>query len=254
MFLVYLLFFDKNVFGFRNDHYYVGQHHTTKINDGYFGSGKKVQDIYRKYGKKNVKKEILAITEDKNACDVLEIFFIKTYIEKYGNNQVLNIAKGGSGAIPLDKQYMIEAHKKQALSLKKTWEEHPEKFFERNKRISSSMKGNKNGLGHYCKHTEATKIKISESLKKSHDTRCEAISKVQRKNVYVLYKDGTYKVFDSVKYCWKDIGFTSETTAQRFIRYCSELENINLFNYKFDFFASYNEFDVKGVLDILKRR
>ena len=77
MFLIYCIFFDKEKFGFNNNHYYIGQHHTNKIDDGYMGSGKKVGDIYKKYGRDKAQKIVLAITKDERTCNLLEILYKK---------------------------------------------------------------------------------------------------------------------------------------------------------------------------------
>lgn len=251
MFLIYCIFFDKEKFGFNNNHYYIGQHHTNKIDDGYMGSDKKVGDIYRKYGQDKAQKTVLAITEDEQICNLLEVFYIKEYLETYGPKQVLNIAKGGKGISIYDRSYMIEAHKKTNAANRKLWKEHPERFLERNKKISEKMKGNKNGIGHTCKHSEETRRKISEAVRNC-PTRHENLLKSMMKKVHV-YKDGEYKEYESVKFSWKEIGFPSEGMAQKFIRYCTSLEDLSTFNYKFNFFASYNKFDVNLISSLFNK-
>jgi hypothetical protein len=216
------------------------------------GSGKKVIDIYKKYGQDKAKKTVLAVTEDEEICNLLEIFYIKEYLDMFGPKQVLNIAKGGKGISIYDRSYMIEAHKKTNTANRKLWNEHPERFLKRNKKISESMKGNKNGMGHICKHSEETKKRISEAVRNC-PTRHENLSKSMMKKVYV-YKNGEYKEYDSIKFSWKEIGFTSESTAQRFVRYCSTLEDIKNFNYKFNFFASYNKFDVNIISSLFEKK
>lgn len=42
-----------------NDHFYYGIHSTNNLNDKYMGSGKILQDAYKKYGKQNFTKEII---------------------------------------------------------------------------------------------------------------------------------------------------------------------------------------------------
>ena len=72
------------------------------------------------------------------------------------------------------------------------------------------------------------------------------------KKVHV-YKDGEYKEYESVKFSWKEIGFPSEGAAQKLIRYCTSFEDLSTFNYKFNFFASYNKFDVNLISSLFNK-
>ena len=47
-----------------NNHFYYGVHSTNNLNDGYFGSGVKLKQAVKKYGKENFKKEILFISSN----------------------------------------------------------------------------------------------------------------------------------------------------------------------------------------------
>lgn len=167
---------------------------------------------------------------------------------------------------------MIEAHKKTNAANKKLWKEHPEKFLERNKKISESMKGNKNGR-FSNKNKQKNRITVVKqqktkvfkpktqklndkdisfiqtssiriSYKKVHfysekqikrhlpnplgkwksATRGKSVSKAQMEKVYFYSLDKKeYKEFESIKTCWQQMGFSSESTALRHCRYCTEL-------------------------------
>lgn len=233
MYIIYCIFFDKNIYGFNSDHYYIGQHKTNNLNDSYMGSGKAVRDIYRTYGSEKAQKSVLAICDDKKLVDLLEIEFIKIYRQEYGK-KVLNIANGGN-CISLPKEYMIEAHKKTNAANRKLWKEHPERFLERNKKISEKMEGNKNGAFTKGHHKNKEVLKKPYSVRKSHKTfnplgkwksktRGISVSKAQMEKVYFYsFQTKEYKEFESIKTGWKEMGFSSESTALRFCRYCTKL-------------------------------
>lgn len=238
MHIVYSIFFNKDKLGFANDHYYIGQHHTSDIEDGYMGSGKKVKDIYRKYGIAGAKKEILAITESENICNILEKFFIRAYMEKYGPEICLNIAEGGKGVKLIDKAAYKATSKKISCTLKKLWRDSPDSFLERNEKISTKMRGNTNGHGNKGKKKQkpdgAERIYYSKMQIERHKpnplgkgkslTRGSTISKRQMKRVYFYsLEEKKYMELESVKTCWRQIGFSSETTANRHCRYCTSL-------------------------------
>ena len=52
--------------------YYIGQHQTEDLNDGYLGSGKYLRAHIKKYGKENFKKEILFIYTTKEEMNAKE--------------------------------------------------------------------------------------------------------------------------------------------------------------------------------------
>lgn len=229
LFYVYCIFFDKEKFGFKQNHYYIGQHKTKNLNDKYMGSGKKVKDIYKKYGKDKAEKKLLAITGDEKSCNILEVFFIKEYIKIYGNKQVLNITEGGVGIRIMDSIFKSEILRKSHNSLKKHWKEHPEDFLERNKKISKKLLGNKNGtFRKNTKCSEETKKKISKTLKSKIDFG-EKVSKAQMEKVYFYSLEiKIYKEYESIKTCWREMGFSSESTALRHCRYCTNLIELNI--------------------------
>lgn len=238
MHIVYNIFFDKSKFGFTNSHYYIGQHSAKDLDDGYMGSGKKVKDIYKKYGAANAEKRILAVTEDEKICNILEVFFIQAYMEKYGPEVCLNIAEGGKGVKLIDKDSYKAISKKISCTLKKLWNDDPNRFLERNEKISRSMRGNTNGHGNIgkkklkSKSTEKTyyskkqieRHKPNPLGKNKSLTRGSTISKRQMERVYFYSLDRReYLELESVKTCWRQMGLSSETTANRHCRYCTSL-------------------------------
>lgn len=79
------------------DRVYIGRHCTNKINDSYMGSGKKLLDDIKKYGKDQFKKEILYVfdTTDEMICKEIELirYLFKNNIDTY------NISRQGTGLL-----------------------------------------------------------------------------------------------------------------------------------------------------------
>lgn len=76
--------------------YYIGQHSTKNMNDGYAGSGLKINKYYKEFGKiegETYKKEILKdnITTE-TELNLLERCYIREHL---GKENCLNISKGG---------------------------------------------------------------------------------------------------------------------------------------------------------------
>lgn len=252
MFILYEIFIDKSIANFKNNLYYIGQHRTNDINDDYMGSGVRLLKIYRKYGKKIARKTILAVVETLDEINTLEKEYISLYKNKYKEN-CLNIQNGGRNC--LDFRVSEEAHKRNIEGLIAYWRnpKNKDRILQRNKKVSESMKGNKNGMGHSCKHSQETRNKISLSVKKSNATRIPKLAVKSSKKVFIL-KDGKYFSVSNVKDNWKQLGFTSEPVAQRFIRHCTSIlkeDRLIDFNKKYNFFAAYIEFDVNIVQSIL---
>ena len=118
---------------------YIGQHKYKKLDDNYMGSGQLLKRAKKKYGIENFKKEILIFNVlKKEHADLLEKTFIASEREKVGAENCYNIADGGGGNI--------------SPCLEET-----------RKKISKSLKGNKNAKG--CVRSEETKKKLSEAHK-----------------------------------------------------------------------------------------
>lgn len=81
---------------------YIGQHTSDyvrkyqKIDSWYFGSGKIIQNIIRKYGTKYLKCEIIEWCESKEKLNESEIYHIEKYKKDF-NEKCFNVAKGGEG-------------------------------------------------------------------------------------------------------------------------------------------------------------
>lgn len=141
-----------------NGKMYIGQHSTKNINDGYMGSGSLLLKAYAKYGKENFKKEIIAfVNGTKEELDFAEIFFIKHCRNKFGKENLYNLADGGGGSAGF--KLSEEQRKRQAESVKKTFAkpEVKEKF-------SKLRKGKKSGFAGKH-HSEETKNKIGAASK-----------------------------------------------------------------------------------------
>lgn len=154
-----------------NGQYYVGMHSTDDLEDGYFGSGKRLRRSIKKYGKENFKIEILEFLENrkelvKREKDIVNEDFIKHPL-------CMNIQIGGEGGFNgkngfLNKETAIKGRltvNKILLERFKTDINYRNKCI---KNISDGLKKKyKNDPESHPwndkKHTEATKIKMSQS-------------------------------------------------------------------------------------------
>lgn len=92
-----------------NNKIYVGQ--DSKNNPYYFGSGKIIKNIIKKYGKSILKKEILCECKSFEELDKMEIFYIKKL--KSNNPSIgYNLTIGGSGISDEKKNKLRKASKK----------------------------------------------------------------------------------------------------------------------------------------------
>lgn len=84
-------------------HYYLGQHSTDNLNDGYAGSGRLVNDYYKKYGKiehQTYIKEIIAFYNSGEELNQAEFDLIG---DKYETDELcLNLRAGGNNALKRD--------------------------------------------------------------------------------------------------------------------------------------------------------
>lgn len=80
-----------------NGKIYIGQHKSDEFDCFYFGSGIKISNALKKYGKSNFKCEVLIECNNKNDLDFYERKFIND-LNSIDINIGYNIALGGSGA------------------------------------------------------------------------------------------------------------------------------------------------------------
>ena len=77
------------------DKFYFGQHTTTNLDDGYKGSGKKINDYYTKHSKEYIK-EIISYHNSQEELNQAEYDIIKEWL---GNPMCLNLRDGGMQGI-----------------------------------------------------------------------------------------------------------------------------------------------------------
>jgi hypothetical protein len=101
---------------------------STKNDPNYLGSGQRIKNAIKKYGKANFTKEIIEYCEDYYTLCEREIFWIKYYKDLLGDN-CYNVASGGSHAdwrmYMSDEEYERILHKikisKQKKEKKSSW-------------------------------------------------------------------------------------------------------------------------------------
>lgn len=164
---------------------YIGKRYG-ELDDNYFGSGKIISRIIKKYGKDILTKEILYISKNAEENNQKEREFIALY-DAVKSSDFYNIAAGGDGGdifhtLPQEQQDLL----RQQFSLRTKGRNNPrygvhlseetKEKIRRNrdtsftqteayrKRMSEATKGEKNGM--YGKHhSEKTKRKMSENRK-----------------------------------------------------------------------------------------
>lgn len=148
-----------------NEHYYIGVHKTTNPNDFYLGSGERVKNAVKKYGKQNFKKEILKICETYEEAFLHEKDLVTQ--EMIESESCYNINEGGYGAgiqvanrLGLnnkgkDAEFFKQMSMKGKAALKEKRKDPEYDAWFRSRRHSS--------LG--SKHSEESKAKISIAMK-----------------------------------------------------------------------------------------
>ena len=149
--------------------YYLGLHSTDDLEDGYFGSGKRLWYSVNKHGKDKHSKEILEFLPDRESLALREKEIVcKELLE---DKMCLNIALGGDGGWNhIDRSEIWERpghREKVSASLSATLKNQHEILSERAKRLCTAdrlqVAHNKRTLGK--KHSEETKIKMRASHK-----------------------------------------------------------------------------------------
>jgi hypothetical protein len=74
--------------------FYVGKHNG-RVQQGYWGSGLRINRHIKKYGKQNMKYEILVVGSEKYIFDLEKMYLTDDFIK--ANPECLNLCKGGVG-------------------------------------------------------------------------------------------------------------------------------------------------------------
>ena len=206
---------------------YVGQHKSSKfLGKRYLGSGRKLKESIKHYGKKNFKVELLEEVETKELMDEREIYWISVYNST--NKEIgYNLSEGGNVNRTLNgenhplygKHHREESIKKNRCSNSNKVVVHNDdecikiepnllnkylnmgyirgygKFKPKhnskpawNKGLNKSMDNRLNGNHH--PHTNETKIKIGQSVSKKllgHKVSQEAVEKIRKSLTKYLY-------------------------------------------------------------------
>ena len=183
--------------GSLKDYYYIGQHKTTNLDDGYKGSGVMINKYYQKHPNDYIK-EILCWCKDENELNEKEDFYVGNLYDT--DPLCLNLCAGGHhpGISDEMRRKMSEAKKGKTLSE------------ETRRKISKATKGEKNGMygkgckisgeknGMYGRHfTEETRRKMSDAHKGKNKGDLNPRAKI-------IYIDG--QKFTCIKYAYEYIG------------------------------------------------
>ena len=150
---------------------YIGQHKYRKLDDSYIGSGKRLWEAIRKYGKENFKKEILeANVETAELANDFEQMYI--LFERAKGKAEYNLSSGGfahAGCKHSEetKRKMSESHKNPSLETRKKISKNHSHYW-KGKTFSEETKRKMSESKKLMKprpHTEEEKRKISESNK-----------------------------------------------------------------------------------------
>lgn len=131
-----------------NNKKYRGAHVCEDLNDGYLGSGAKIRQAIRKYGRDKFSREILFIAFDYDAMWAAEAIFVdQSWVDR---KDTYNICLGGRGSRGYKRVTSDETLALQSIKAKERWTR-PDY---RTKNIESQKRRT---------HPEVTKLKMSES-------------------------------------------------------------------------------------------
>lgn len=154
----------------KNNRYYIGMHSTSNLNDGYFGGGKRIKNSVKKHGKDAHRKEILEFFENRGSLRQREIQIINE--DLLNDPLCMNLQPGGGGGFISEdhrNKWIMNGssagNKKQKIlwTCDEEWsriQSEKRRKYWKDPNISNRMKAGLNWTGR--KHSEASKIKISE--------------------------------------------------------------------------------------------
>lgn len=189
--------------------YYIGMHSTSKLDDGYMGSGKRLRYSIRKYGIDNHIKEILEFFETREL--LIEAEKIAITPNMITDRDCMNLMSGGTGGF-ISKEHQIKLSKAgiEAFIIRLENDiELQNKYRENGIRCMSLLQKNgkvKYGISFKGKrHSAESKIKISNAMKGNGRgdtnsqfgtcwiTKDSENKKIKKEDLEIYQKDGWIK-------------------------------------------------------------
>lgn len=175
--------------------YYIGMHSTSKLDDKYMGSGKRLKNSINYHGLENHYKEILEFLPDRESLKKREKEIVNE--QEIIKNLCMNLIKGGQGGVSPEQQKInSEKGNKRKKELFDTDEEWV-KIYRKN--ISEGIKKAYKEKGIFTgwlgkKHSEESKRKISET----NSVRQQGENNSQYGTVWIT-KNGQTKKIKSIE-------------------------------------------------------
>lgn len=193
-----------------NGKYYIGQHKTKNINDGYLGSGTLFRYALKKYGKENFTREILAYAESAEQLNKLQAFYVNKQVMEDQNSY--NLMTGGYQNIQFSEQTKQKLRQiMTGRTLTADWK----------RKIGLGNKGK--GLGK--KYSIETKNKMSfshkgKSFSEQHknnirQARKGVVFSSQHKNNLSISHGGRYFYSINLKTNWKTLQINQSECAKK---------------------------------------
>lgn len=194
-----------------NNKFYIGMHSTNNLNDGYFGSGKKLWRSIKKYGKENFKVDVLEFLPNRISLKNREKEIVTEEFIK-NNKDCMNLNPGGSGGFCNEnhrKKFHAAGGKSVRILFSKRHQEKMKTDPEYRARCIDKMKGNQSWLGKH--HKEESKIKIGaansisqKGEKNSQFGTCWITNDVENKKIkkedYIIYEINGWHKGRKIKY------------------------------------------------------
>lgn len=151
--------------------YYIGQHQTLNLNDGYCGSGVIISDWFKKKRIEGVdyKKDILCYCKDENELSLMESYFVA---DKYETDKLCLNQQGGGTC---NYHNSSDTRKKKSKGLSKFCKENPDKVAERGRKYSEFIKSNPENKKQQILH-------LKEWYKENPDKVAEKGRKISKSN------------------------------------------------------------------------